>query len=94
MHRIKFYLEQPIKVMKVVKSKNLIYYNDNKFKSIYAKHNKKNGASDRSAQSRVKIRAQCKAFSLYQEEHSQGCSYEELPEATESQCQSWWCHPC
>ena len=45
-------------------------------------------ACGRSAQSRVKIIAQCKAFALYQEEHSQGCSSEEMPEATESHCQS------
>ena len=38
----------------------------------------------RVAQSRVKIIAQCEAFDLYQEEHSQVCSSEELPEATKS----------
>ena len=38
----------------------------------------------RSAQSWVKIIARCKAYALYQEEHSQGCSSEELPEATAS----------
>ena len=27
---------------------------------------------------------------LYQEEQSQGCSSEELTEATESYCESWW----
>ena len=47
-------------------------------------------AYDRSDQSRVKIMEQCKAFALYQEEHSHGCSSKELPEATESHCQSWW----
>ena len=36
------------------------------------------------SQSRVLIIAQCKAFALYQEEHSQWCSFEGLPEATKS----------
>ena len=36
-----------------------------------------------STQSRVKVIAQFKEFASYQEEHSKGCSSEEVPEATE-----------
>ena len=67
-----------------------IYHNNNKIISIYTKHKQQISACGRSAQSMVKITAQCKAFALYQKEHSQSCSSEELPEATESHCQSWW----
>ena len=39
-------------------------------------------ACGRSAQWRFQIIPQCKAFALYQEEQTQGCSPEELSEAT------------
>ena len=48
-----------------------------------------NIACGRSAQWRVKIKAQYNALALYQEEYSKGCSSEELQEATKPMKTAW-----